>query len=228
MAFLHTQLMTIINTTFQNHSTTDLYDYAMGGIRGRNINLLSTTKISQSNSDFGVGIEDYNNIIGNSYFNSYVGNVANLFLTSTSTTVRSGGGATSLELRPTTNLSSTNSAVGWDFSKLKLFEYPIYADTTSKTYSVYFYATSTTAFTADPTASELWIECDYYATASGANRKVKKSTGLIDFNGSATWQALSVTCQPTQTGILYLRGYYGKTKEAASNFFFMDVAPVIQ
>ena len=92
---------------------------------------------------------------------------------------------------------------------------------------MYYYATSTTAFTADPTASEFWIECEYYNHATNAERKLKKSTGTIDFNGTAGWQALSVTCQPTQAGVLYLRGWYGKPADAGGNNFYQDNTPVI-
>ena len=92
-------------------------------------------------------------------------------------------------------------------------------------------STSTAAWTTDPLATELWIECEYWAhdTNATSTRKVKKSTGVLDFNGVTTWNALSVTCVPTQTGILYLRGWYAKTKEATPmNEFFVDGTPVIQ
>ena len=121
---------------------------------------------------------------------------------------------------------------------MKLFEYPIYANTSSKTYTMYFNSTSTTAWTTDPLTSiatgsstpELYIECEYYNTTDDADRILEMSTtsGAVDFNGSTAWQALSVTCQPTQAGILFLRGYYAKPKEAVSNFFYMDTTPVIQ
>ena len=111
-----------------------------------------------------------------------------------------------------------------------LFEYPIYTNTTSRQYDIYFMSTSTSNFTADPFATELWIVCEYWVHDTGATstRKVKKSTGTIDFDGSTAWQSLSVTCQPSQTGILYLSGWYAKTKETnVSNYFFVDGTPVI-
>lgn len=147
----------------------------------------------------------------------------NAFLSSTSTTVRPGGGATSLELRPSGNIGNA-----WSFSLANLFEYPIYSDTSNKTYSMYFrpYATGTSGFGVSPTAAQLWIECEYYTATSGAFRIIKKSTGTIDAS-STDWQALSVTCQPAQSGILYLRGWYGKTKETYGNILMMDVQPVI-
>ena len=187
----------------------------------------STAKISiniNSPTKF-VYNEDYQNIIGDNRQFLGLSTAASDTpqVLSTSTTVRSGGGATSLELRPTTNFSTN-----WDFSRVQLFEYPIYADTTSKTYSMYFRSSATANWTADPTASELWIECEYWGHATNVQRRLTKSTGTLDFNGTTTWNALSVTCQPSQNGILYLRSFYSKTKEAGSNIFFMDVQPVVQ
>lgn len=176
--------------------------------------------------------QDYDGIIGDNreaWFEAFASSdpdTTSLGLVSTST-LRSGGGPTATEVRPTTNTTSI-----WDFNKIKLFEYPIYTDTSSKQYDVYFrVGTSTTQFTTDPTASELWIQCEYWAHQTGATstRKVKKSTGTIDFNGSSNWQNLSVTCQPTQSGIMYLSGYYAKTLESGkTNVFLMDNTPVIQ
>lgn len=166
----------------------------------------------------------------NANFSSHFQNSAaslNNPLTQSTSTLRSGGGPTAIEVRPTTKTTSI-----WDFNKIKLFEYPIYTDTSSKQYDVYFRTATTTAeWTANPTAAELWIQCEYWAhdTNATSTRKVKKSTGTVDFAGSAAWQNLTVTCQPTQTGILYLSGYYAKTKESGQdNVFLVDSTPVIQ
>jgi hypothetical protein len=171
--------------------------------------------------------EDSDNIIGKNFIYSEISQVDDTeILIATSTSVRPGGGATSIVVRPSTSVNST-----WAFGTIKLFEYPIYTDGSSKQYDIYFKtATTTSAWTTDPLASELWIECDYWVHQTGATstRKVTKSTGTIDFNGSASWQNLSVTCDPTQAGTLYLRGYYGKTKESGkSNRFVVDGTPVI-
>jgi len=168
--------------------------------------------------------EDFNGVAGGSRqilgITSSDSNFS-VYSTTSAPFLRSGGGSTSMEINPGSNFNAN-----WDFGWLKLFEYPIYADTSNKTYSMYFMSPSDT-WTANPTNSEFWIECGYYSSASNAQRKVTKSTGALDFNGSTSWQALSVTCQPAQSGVLYLRGYYAKTKEAGTNYFYMDVAPVI-
>lgn len=178
------------------------------------------------NSNLGMSyyIEDNQGVIGSNLQTSGLRTSDSAFIVvSTSTTVRSGGGATSIEVRPTTNLSTN-----WDFSRIQLFEYPIYADTISKTYTVYFKTNATADWTDDPTNSELWIEAEYWGHATNNHRKVTKSTGVIDFNGSTAWQSLTVTVQPSQTGVLYLRGWYAKTKEAQSNVFYVDVKPTIE
>lgn len=169
-------------------------------------------------------VEDYDGVVGDNrqYGKEFNESDNSLYINSTSTTVRSGGGNTSIEVTPTTHLSSN-----WDYSRLHLFEYPIYADTTSKTYTIYFKTNATADWTADPTNSELWIEAEYWGHASNNYRKIDKSTGVIDFNGSTAWQSLTVTVQPSQAGVLYLRGWYAKTKEAQSNIFYVDTKPII-
>ena len=216
---------------------TELYDVNISGgdygiensqegyFYSRNLINLATTPIDNATVLNYQNFEDYQGIIGNNL--QWIGGIAldaNLIL-SNSITIRSGGGATSLELRPTTKFGTA-----WNFSKVQLFEYPIYADTTSKQYDVYFNSTSTIHWTANPTNSELWIECEYWGSSTINQRKLTKSTGTLDFAASTAWQNLSVTCQPAQTGVLYLRGWYAKTKETGAddtNAFFVDVAPVI-
>lgn len=173
-----------------------------------------------------VQLQDINGNIGQS-FRFEENQLSNTLPIAQSTTsnARPGGGANSILISPSTNISPS-----WQFSYIPLFEYPIYADTSSKQYDVYFMSTSTSGWTANPSASELWIECEYWAHATGASstRKVKKSTGTIDFTGSTSWQNLSVTCQPSQTGLMYLRGWYAKTKETGKmNEFYVDGTPVI-
>lgn len=147
--------------------------------------------------------------------------------TTSSYALRSGGGPESEWVRPWTYLATSTP-----FSAIQLFEYPIYANTSSKQYSMYFMSTSTSAWTTDPVAEQLWIECDMWSHQTGeatSTRRVKRSTEVVDFNGSTAWQSLSVTCQPTQTGIVYLRGWYAKPKETNKlNEFFFDATPVIQ
>lgn len=143
-------------------------------------------------------------------------------LQSTTTSTASGGTKT-LEYLGSTDISTMSER------KIKLFDYPITTDTSSKTYTVYFQSPNG-SWTANPTNQELWIECDYWAHATNATstRKVKKSTGTLNFTGSTAEQSLAVTCQPSQSGITYLRGWYAKTKEAGkTNNFIVGLKPVI-
>lgn len=160
---------------------------------------------------------------------------------SSTTNLRSGGGPTNLYVAPPSGTGNTGlSDMNFPHSYIKLFEYPIYTDTSSKTYTMYFNSTSTALWSVDPTTSvtsvasttpELFIECEYYANDANVERVTKRSNteNDVDFNGSTTWQDVAVTCQPARSGILYLRGWYGKKKEtgAAMNLFYMDTTPVI-
>ena len=218
----------VYDTISRNQNTGDYSSEGSTDNFFRNVSFQSTTEfISDATGVASSYFEDFDGVIGqNTYRSSINGTNENLIIASSTTqTVRPGGGPVSVSIAPTTNTTSK-----WDFNKIKLFEYPIYTDTISKQYDVYFMSTSTTNWTTDPTATELWIECEYWAhdTNATSTRKIKKSGGTIDFNGTTAWQALSVTCQPTQTGILYLRGWYAKTKESVSNYFFVDGTPVIQ
>lgn len=197
-------------------------------LRGRNL------KITASSSAFDTGagnfkrylIEDYQGTVGNT--KTFDFNISDTLddtpvLESETTTVRSGGSNVSIKVTPGANLSTS-----WEFGKLQIFEIPLYATTSSKTYTVYFKNSATTDWTADPTATELWIELEAWGHASNNFRKITKSTGTIDFNGNTVWQSLTVTVAPSQTGVAYLRCYYAKTKESGkSNVFFVDPIPVI-
>jgi hypothetical protein len=170
-------------------------------------------------------VDDFMGIVGNDHNfmpNSISGPRSYGVIQSTTTNPRSGGGDTNSYIMPTTEFGNL------PFSIVELFEYPIYADTTSKTYTLYLNSTSTSAWTANPTADELWIECEYYVGSTDADRVIKRSTGTVNFTGSTAWQSIDVTCQPAQTGILYLRAYYGKEKESGvMNELYVDLTPVI-
>lgn len=190
---------------------------------------LTFTGVTSDGFNIYANVEDYNGTIGdNRTFNALSTSATQSILASTSTVLRSGGGPSSQQVVPSSLVSSVTN---WSFSRQQLFEYPIYTDTSSKTYTIYVMSTSTSAWTANPTRSELWIECDEWASLAGAattSRATIKSTGTVNFAASSAWQSLSVTCQPSQSGILYLRGWYAKTKEASKmNEFYVDGTPII-
>lgn len=184
--------------------------------------------------------EDSYSIPALNYQSSHVISAQTLPTTTQSTTdnLRTGGGPVNLFVYPASGTGDTGlSTKFYPYSYYKLFDYPVYADTSSKTYTMYFNSTSTSNFSVDPltstatgsTTPELYIECEYYNEASGADRFLKRSNTAndVDFNGSTDWQDISVTCQPAQAGILHLRGWYAKPKESASNYFYMDTQPEI-
>ena len=217
----------IFDTVIRNY-TTAITGGEGGIVYTRNLKTQGNTSDIDGTQNLGfIFLEDFNFIGNNQQYPLILNNINNQpILQSTTTIIRVGGGGTSIVTTPSTNISSLSK-----LSTLKLFEYPIYTNTTSRQYDVYFRSTSTAAWTANPTASELWVECEYWAHATGATstRKILKSTGTLPFTTDETnWNALSVTCVPTQTGILYLKGWYAKTKESGGmNEFFIDGTPVI-
>jgi len=194
---------------------------------GRNVIFSGSDSAVETYND-GTLIEDYNGTPSDSrQFTEWSTTKQEDVVTvqSETSTVRSGGSVIAVKVTPTTTLSSSGS---WRGGKWKLLDIPIYATTASKTYEIYFRPTATTDWTADPTASELWVELSAWGHATNNFRKVTKSTGTIDMNGSTAWAALSVTVAPAQAGVAYLRVWYCKTKEGGkANTFFMDPIPVI-
>lgn len=153
--------------------------------------------------------------------------------------LRAGGGPENFEILPPSGTGNTGISVNYfPNSYMKLFEYPIYAvANVSKIYSMFFMSTSTTNFRVNPLTAasstsatpEMYIECEEYFDAFDAARKLVRSStaSAINFTGSTAWQSISVTCTPTRSGILYLRGWYAKPNDGGSNWFFMDTTPVI-
>ena len=195
----------------------------IGKILCRNVKLTRNIELPASSAYQEVLLEDFDNTPNDTRFASGTNTTqSNAFIYQSETgTVHAGGATTSVKITPHTNL---NTISGWDYSKLCLFELPIYATTDSKTYTVYFNLPDAN-FTVDPTATELWIELEAWGHATNNYRKITKSTGTITSDGN--WNSLTVTVAPAQAGIAYLRCYYCKTKEAASNIFYCDPRPEI-
>lgn len=177
------------------------------------------------NGKFPLGyFEDFDRVIGDTRQLTSLSSANGVpIVQSETTTVRSGGSNKSIKVTPSTNLS-----VAWEHSRQLLFEIPFYATTSSKKYEVFFRPDATANWTADPVAAELWIELEYWGHATNNFRRIVKSAGVIDMNGSTAWTALDVTVAPSQVGVVYLRGYYAKTKESGkTNVFFCDPLPVV-
>lgn len=193
-----------------------------------------TNSISALTLNISLQDEDWQGRISENRFFNYttegqmVSATSTLMSTTSALLLRSGGGPVSIQVNPGTHLATTS-----EYAWLKLFDYPIYIDTSAKTYNVYFMSTSTAQWTANPLVDQLWIECDEWASGTGeatTTRRIIKSTGTVNFTGSTAWQNLSVTCIPTQSGILYLRGFYAKPFEGAGKLdqFYIDGTPTIQ
>ena len=205
----------------------------MSTIRGRNLIFTSvTTPIGEAagsttqpqDRTTGVFLEDYSNTPGatKAYTQYATSSVGNPIFVSQTTGTRTGGSNIIYKVVPTSQFSNFLN------TRCLLFDLPFYATTASKTYTVYFSSTATTDWTADPTAAEFYLEAEYWGHATNNYRRILKSTGTCDFNGTTDWVALSVTVAPAQAGVLYLRGWYGKPLEAGkANTFFVDPVPII-
>jgi len=226
--FSNVSIGTIIDSEFKNH----IDDISMNGdswsiAKLRNCILAGTTEVNLNLGNFEackVSSEDHDGSLGVSKQYSWLNssNTAAVIESDIGTT-RSGGGAISGKCTPSTKMNTV-----WDWGRQLLFEIPFYATTSSKKYEVFFRPTATDDWTADPTATELWIELEYWGTAANNHRRITKSTGTIDMNGSTTFTALDVTIAPSQAGVAYLRGYYAKPKESGKvNTFFWDIIPVV-
>ena len=220
----------IHESEFISHNTADI---RLGGgsdrapeLKGRNIKFGATGDnfLMHGNTPFAsVKIEDYDNVKGDTQqFSTFNITVTGDPIIQSNTSVKRSNDF-SIKVNPPQNLSTN-----WDFSRIKFFEIPIYATTAARTYKIYFNSSATANWTANPTASELWIEIEHWGHASNNFRTITKSTGTVNFTGSTAWQSLSVTATSAQAGMAYLRAYYAKGKESSkSNLFYVDPLPEV-
>ncbi len=222
---------TLIDCELKNHARGDLLTgstvpYISAQYRLRNCLLSSTTPLDEHHLSLAnlVRFEDYQGTPGNTrQMSGLADSEGDVNLQSETTIVRSGGNTTSIKVTPSTKMS-----VAWELSRLLLFEFPVYATTDSKTYTVWFRTGDIVDWTADPLATELYLELEYWDHATNNFRRIVKSAGVVDFNGTTNWQSIALTAAPAQVGMAYLRCYYAKTKESGkSNIFYCDPKVVI-
>ena len=200
------------------------YDHSV--IRGRNLRLNSATEIVAPDAlEFGgYLLEDYEGTVddGRQYTGRCKDSTTPVIQTDTGT-VRPTGAPFSVKVNPSTELSTA-----WEFSRLKILDLPVRTPASATTFDIYFKTNATTDWTADPLATELWIEAYYWGHATNKFRRLLKSTGTLNFTGSTAWQNLSVTFTPSIAGTTYLRVWYGKTLESSkTNTFYVDPKPAV-
>lgn len=217
---------------FQNYALGDIVHtnslVAYGAtIKGRNVLLNSVTPIDQN--QLGGWLEfkfsDHQGVPGAAEnYNSLGDTEGTPNFQSTVGTLRTNGSLVSIQVNPSTELSTN-----WKYSWLELFEQSLRLATTgAHTAEIYVRTETTGNWTATPSASELWIEAEFYSHTSNAHRELIKSTTTVGFDASIAWKPLSVTFTPAQPGVAFLRCYYAKTKEGGkSNVFFVDPLPVM-
>ena len=201
--------------------------YYGSDIRVRNTKFSASSAYVHVESPFCTAyVEDYNNTVGDNrkyksarYHNTFTDLP---YKQSETSTVRSGGSNKSIKIIPGNRVGAN-----WEWSWIEIFddELGIYLPASQKTITVYFNAPSAN-FTSAPTASELWLEIEYWGHATNKHRRVTKSTGTIAADG--TWDGLSVTITPAIAGVAYLRAYYNKSLEGGkTNIFYVDPIPEI-
>lgn len=221
---------TFVDCEFKNHGAGDVRSGSVPQDsmqhRLRNCLLSSTTPVDKHDVSPAnqVMLEDYQGTPGDTrQLMGLADAEGDATLQSETTLVRSGGNTTSIKVTPSTKMSTA-----WELSRLLVFEFPVYATTDSKTYTVWFRTGDIADWTADPLATELYLELEYWGHATNNFRRITKSTGVVDFNGSSLWQSIPLTVAPAQVGMAYLRCYYAKTKESGkSNIFYCDPKVVI-
>ena len=175
-------------------------------------------------------MEDYQSVPGDSEIQLQYGETdaaKKPTMKAETTEVRSGGSTVSFKVLPGDDYSAS-PLVGWHASRAELIEVPIYNDGSEATYTFYARSDDNTDWDANPTASEFYIEAEYYAHATNATRILATSTDTVDFSTDETWQSVGVTLTPTQAGIVYLRLIYAKTEESLNdNVFYFDPIPVV-
>jgi len=177
-------------------------------IKGRNVTLSSSTKVDTiSVMGSFVKIEDLDGTKDNNKAWLWNGTI-----TRDTSVVRTGGADSSACVEPNSNCGTEHP--------LKMFDFVIWAPASQKTYSVYMYASGWTTL---PTASECYIEAEYYDQAAGAHKATMQSTQA--FTANDTWTEFTVTVTPAQEGILRLRGYLKKYEAGAK--VYVDIKPVI-
>lgn len=155
-----------------------------------------------------VYIEDHNGTKLDNRKYAYMGNVLR-----NTTVTRTGGADSSAECIPNSHCVSCHP--------LKMFEMVIWTPASQSTFEVYLRGSGWTTF---PTASELWIELEYFSDAENADRTITKSDEVLTTND--TWTKFEVpNITPTAAGPAYLRGYLVKYESGAK--VYVDIKPIV-
>ena len=208
---------------------TGLASKADGDAHLKNCDFSSATKdVEITAGTYGmVSIEDENQVRGVfKAVNKISASSANpivYHINSETTTVRTGGNAVAIKILPSDNINDD------EFARLEPLELELHKLNVERTNKIYFKTNATGNWTANPAASELRIEQEFYDSASNTFRKEVVSTGTLNLTGSTDWQALSINATPGSSGGGKLTLIYAKSKESGkSNELFIDPLPEIR
>lgn len=148
-----------------------------------------------------VAFEDYQQVVGAHRVFLPTGEVIK-----NTSTVRSGGAASSLECIPYSNCAANAPLLLLEWTELDV-------PASEQTRSIYVLGNGWTSF---PTNAQLYLEAEYYNAASGVEKTTVASTQVISDN--VTWTALSVTFTPGQVMPVRYKAWL-KTYESGASVF---------
>lgn len=181
------------DTVFGQTIPHDLYDIYCdrGGIVILNNCLFDVTKTYVGSP--GDYITSYNhNQVKDAYWSKFYNGIVE----KDTVTIRTGGATSSIKVTPNANCTGNVPLLCAEWQ-----EYDVAAAATTRTVYIDVEGIATTF----PTATQLWLEAEYYDAATGATTAKAVSTDVLTTN--STWTAFSVTFTPGQAGRVVYRVY---------------------
>ena len=195
----------VYDSSFGQTTAHNLYDVSVGhGTITCHNCLFGVTKTNIIYPDGSIKSYDHNGVKGAFWSKYYQGTIEK-----DTTEVRTGGAPSCIKVTPNSNISTN-----WP---LQAFEWQI-DDVSAAAHTITVYVKSVGLTTAFPTASELYIEVEYYDAATGTTRTKVQSAEVLTADN--TYTALTVTFTPGQAGPILIRGFVAT--QIAAEFYCFD------
>ena len=201
------------------HDVDDLYADRVGRILGRNVTLNSATEAQIPTTYLGAGswikIEDYDGtkLASKSWYHNGI-------IQKDTGVIRTGGASSSAKVSPNT-LCGLNYPLCIGGTDELCDDFVIWCPASATTVTIYI--RSLGIWTTYPTASELYIQAEYYDGATATRAKSTASTQVL--TDETTWVAFTTTFTPNSAAWAYVKVYLKKYE--ASKGIYVDVKPVV-
>jgi len=195
---------TVINSAFGQTTAHDLYDFAVangGEITCRNC-LFDVAKTIIEHPVGCILSYDHQRVPG-----AFWGKFYNGIIEKDTVEVRTGGASSCIKATPNSNVSTNLPLRICEWN-----EFDVAAAAQTRT----VYVKSIGVTTTFPTASQLWLEAEYYDAATGTTTTIAKSTEVLTADN--TYTALSVSFTPGQVGRVVYRVYIAYHEGAESYY----------